>query len=171
MYEKIKKGTKITLAGFGKEIVFLFRSFNEYANALILETDRPVSKYWINTMGGEIAISLDINKFIYRFNGDIKPKEYIDYITTWMKSLEFDSKQILAYNWFIGKLIEVRPNKISTVNLKVYSQIANNMLNGIKPKERKMIFDLMIDRGADLIDMKQCEWEELCISQESQLPF
>lgn len=171
MYEKIEKGSIITLAAFGKKIEFLFKSFNEYANALILETNQPVSKYWINSMGGKQAISLSGNKNIYRFNGDIKPMENLEYITLWMKTLAYDSKHILAYNWFIGKLIEVRPNKISTANLKVYSKIASNMLNGIKPKEKRMIFDLMIDRGSDLIDMKQCEWQELCISQESDLPF
>ena len=49
--------------------------------------------------------------------------------------------------------------------------IARNMLNGIKYEEKKMVFDLILERGADLIDMKQCEWQELCISQEYQLPF
>jgi GTP cyclohydrolase I len=77
----------------------------------------------------------------------------------------------LTYNWFIGKLIDIKINKISETNLRVYSMIARNMLNGIKYEEKKMVFDLILERGADLIDMKQCEWQELCISQESQLPF
>ena len=171
MYEKIKEGTKITLVGFGKQITFLFRSFNKYANALVVETDQPVSRYWLNTMKGERAITLNGDTGIYRFDGNLKPIEYIEYIVSWMKTLAYDSKQIVAYNWFIGKLIEVKVNKISTTNLRVYSMIARHMLDGIDEKEKRMIFDLMLDKGAELVDMKQCEWQELCISQESQLPF
>lgn len=171
MYEKIKEGTKITLAGFGKQITFLFRSFNKYANALVVETDQPVSRYWLNTMKGEQVVTLSGDTGFYRFNGDIKPIEYIEYVISWMKTLAYDSKQILAYNWFIGKLIEVKVNKISTTNLRVYSMIARHMLNGVDEKEKRMIFDLMLEKGAELVDMKQCEWQELCISQESQLPF
>ena len=98
-------------------------------------------------------------------------REYIEGIIAWMKKLKSNSPQILTYNWFIGKLIDIKINKISETNLRVYSMIARNMLNGIKYEEKKMVLDLILERGADLIDMKQCEWQELCISQESQLPF
>lgn len=161
------------MSGHGDYHIFKIKAFNDYAKALIMESNYEISEYWINTAGGIRATTLEPSKFVYRFEDKMKTylKSYINFAISWMKGLEYDSQQILAYNWFIGKLIEVKVNKISTTNLRVYSMIARHMLDGIDEKEKRMIFDLMLDKGAELVDMKQCEWQELCISQEFQLPF
>jgi len=150
-------GKKYLFTGFGR--TYILEYVRPQYDQFIFKTNKEISYYWCNTMGGKKGITFSGWTYV-----SLPMSVY------WIKMNEILWK---VNDWIIDKMFSVCGSKIGQSNLAINIKIAKSMLlkAGVYDFISEMWLKDAIMNSIDIIDIKQYEWEKLCESQVNQLPF